>query len=117
MIKTPAPPTNPSRSARQHRRHIIHVALVLLGCVIFVDALVGDQGVLATMQAREDYEQVQNLLEAARAENHRLRERAARLRNDPAAIEELARRELGLVRPGETLFILRNVRPADESLR
>jgi cell division protein FtsB len=95
----------------------IHVALVLLGCVIFVDALVGDQGVLATVQARRDYEQVERLLEAARVENARLRDTSRRLRDNPAAIEDLARRELGLVKPGEKLFILRNVRPAGDPTR
>jgi cell division protein FtsB len=40
-----------------------------------------------------------------------LREDARRLREDPAAIEEIARRELGLMSPGEKLFIIRNVEP------
>jgi cell division protein FtsB len=33
------------------------------------------------------------------------------LREDPNAIEELARRELGLIRPGETLFIIKDIPP------
>ena len=40
-----------------------------------------------------------------------LREDARRLREDPAAIEEIARRELGLMSPGEKLFIIRDVEP------
>ena len=99
------------------KKSFIHFALVLLGCVIFVDALVGDQGVLATMQARQDYKQVEQLLEQARAENAWLRERSRRLRDDPAAIEDLARLELGLIKPGEKLFILRNVQPDVDLLR
>jgi cell division protein FtsB len=34
------------------------------------------------------------------------------LKEDPAAIEEVARRELGLIKPGERLFILKDVPPA-----
>ena len=34
-------------------------------------------------------------------------------RNDPTALEELARKDLGLIKPGEKLFILRDVPPAD----
>ena len=34
---------------------------------------------------------------------------ARRLREDPAAIEEIARRELGLIKPGERVFILKDV--------
>jgi cell division protein FtsB len=102
-----------SAGAARRRRRLIHTALVLLGCVIFVDALVGDQGVLATMQARQDVEQVERQLQEARAENARLRDVSSRLRDDPAAIEDLARRELGLLMPDETLFIVRSARPDD----
>ena len=44
---------------------------------------------------------------AARAVDQ-AREEAKRLRSDPAAIEDLARRELGLIKPGEHLFILKD---------
>ena len=48
-----------------------------------------------------------------RTENDRLREQIRRLSGeDPTAIEEIARRELGLIRPGERLFIIRDVTPA-----
>ena len=36
-------------------------------------------------------------------------EMARRLREDPAAIEEQARRELGLIKPGEVLFIVNDI--------
>ena len=38
-----------------------------------------------------------------------LRDMARRLREDPAAIEEQARRELGLIKPGEVLFIVKDL--------
>ena len=44
-----------------------------------------------------------------RAENARLREEVRRLEEDPAAIEEIARRDLGLIRPGEKLFIVKDL--------
>ena len=47
-----------------------------------------------------------------RAENARLQQEADRLKTDPAALEEAARRELGLIRPGETLVIIKDARPA-----
>ena len=34
---------------------------------------------------------------------------ARRLREDPSAIEEQARRELGLIKPGEVLFIVKDI--------
>ena len=48
-----------------------------------------------------------------RTDNARLREEARRLQEDPSAIEDLARRELGLIKPGEKLFILKDVPPTD----
>ena len=39
----------------------------------------------------------------------KLRETARRLREDPAAIEEIARRELGLIKRGERVFIVKDL--------
>ena len=74
-----------------------------------IDALVGDKGLLAMMQAREQYRALELSLGDARSENARLREEARRLREDPTAVEEIARRELGLIKPGERLFIIKDL--------
>ena len=85
--------------------------VILVGSVLLVDAFVGDKGLVAMMEAREQYRLLEQALAEARADNIRLREEAHRLREDPAAIEEIARRDLGLIRPGEKLFIIRDVEP------
>ena len=86
--------------------------LVLFAAIVLiVDALVGDRGFLAMLRARRQYDQLSATLERQRGENARLRDEAGRLRNDPAAIEELARRELGLIRPGEKVFIIKDLKP------
>ena len=33
---------------------------------------------------------------------------------DPEALEEIARKDLGLIKPGEKLFIIRDAPPADQ---
>ena len=96
---------------RRRRRRAVEYLAVFVGLGLTVDAFVGDKGLLAMMEAREQYRLLEHSLAAARAENARLREQARRLREDPAAIEEIARRELGLIRPGEKLFIIRDVEP------
>jgi len=73
-----------------------------------IDALVGDKGLLAMMQAQQAYRDLEASLAEARSDNVRLREEARRLREDPSIIEEIARRELGLIKPGERLFIIRD---------
>ena len=78
-----------------------------------IDALVGDKGVLAMMQAREQYRALEVSLSDARSENARMREQARRLREDPTAVEEIARRELGLIKPGERLFIIKALAATD----
>ena len=64
------------------------------------------------MRARHEYDQLAASILRQRAENARLREQARRLREDPGAIEEIARRELGLIKPGERVFIVKDIPPA-----
>ena len=89
-------------------RWIVHVLLMIIASAIVVDALVGDRGLVAMLRARHEYDQLSASIAQQRAENARLRETARRLREDPAAIEEIARRELGLIRPGERVFIVKD---------
>jgi len=85
--------------------------LFFVTAVLVIDAVVGEKGLLALVKARRDFAGVEAALAAARSENMRLREEARRLREEPSAIEEIARRELGLIKPGEKLFIIRDVQP------
>jgi len=73
-----------------------------------VSALVGDNGMLSSMRARRQYAAVQQQLINLRYENQQLLEEMRRLKGDPAAIEEEARRSLGLIRAGETLVIVKD---------
>ena len=101
-----------STTTTPRRRRVIEYVLLFIGCVLVVDALVGEKGLLAIGKARQEYHILEQTLQRARSENERLREEARHLREDPSAIEDIARRELGLIRPGEKLFIVRDVRPA-----
>ena len=111
MTQPSSKPTPDPQPARRHRRRAVQYLVVFVGAVLMIDAFVGDKGLLAMLEAREQYRLLEQSLEEARAENARLREQARRLREDPSAIEEIARRELGLIRPGEKLFIIRDVDP------
>lgn len=98
------------RPVRRGRR-IAHWLLFFAAFVVVIDALVGDKGLLATMRARREYRGLAAEIARARMENARLREQARQLLEDPAAIEAIARRELGLMKPGEKLFIIKDVPP------
>ena len=92
---------------------MVQYLIVFVGCVLVVDALVGDKGVLQMLKKRQDARLLDQAVAAARADNARLRDEAARLEHDPAAIEDLARRDLGMIKRGEKLFIIRDAPPAD----
>jgi cell division protein FtsB len=90
--------------------------LVVFVALAFVaDGLVGERGLLAMLRARQEHDELAATIARLRAENVRLSEEARRLRDDPSAIEEVARRELGLIRPGEKVFIIKDVAPGKES--
>lgn len=89
----------------------MHALLLLVAVVIVADSLVGDRGLLAMRQAQKEYDDLAATIAKTKAENARLRDEARRLREDPKAIEEIARRELGLIRPGEKVFVVRDIQP------
>lgn len=97
-----------SRTQRRGRRLLIGLFGFIV-CVLAVDALVGDHGLLATIRARKQYNQLASDLARLRGENAGLWDEVRRLNEDPAAIEEIARRDLGLMSPGERLFIIKDV--------
>lgn len=101
-------PESPLQVARWPGRRTVRYLLIVLGCVVMADALVGEKGFFAMIRARQHYRALELSLAAARTENARLAEEARRLREDPATIEDVARRDLGLIRPGEKLFIIRD---------
>jgi cell division protein FtsB len=82
--------------------------------VLLADALVGERGLVATTRARRVSGDLADKVERLRVENRRLREAAGRLREDPTTIESLAREELGLIRPGEVLVVVKDRKPASQ---
>jgi cell division protein FtsB len=104
---------NASRSVSNGRsrpaRRIVRWLVFLFAIGFIIDAFVGDRGLLATRRAEERYDANATALEQLRAENARLRQEVDRLNNDPGAIEEIARGQLGLMRPGEKVFIVKDL--------
>lgn len=93
-------------------RSVVFYALLVVTAILVMNAVFGEQGVLAMMRARREYNQLSAEVERVKARNAELAEQAQRLKEDPATIEDLARRNLGLIRPGEKLFIITDVPPA-----
>jgi len=107
-------PVAPGRTSAVRRR-TVHFLLVFATIVLVVDALVGEKGFLETLKVRRQHRELQASVELVRQDNARLRDKVRRLNDDPAEIELVAREELGLIKPGEMLFIVRDARPAPTS--
>ena len=95
------------RSPRRRERRWIQRVLVFAILVLLVDGLFGDRGLRETLRASERYAEAVRELNAIREENAALKDHANRLRRDAKAIEAEARRQFGLLRPGELLFIVK----------
>ncbi len=109
LTATPGP-----RGARR-RRVPTRPLLLFIGTLGLVHAVAGERGLLQRAEAREAERALRAEIATLQKENLHLRAQADRLRQDAAAIEALARRDLGLIRPGEVLVIVRsgpNPRPS-----
>ena len=92
-------------------RRALNYLLVFATVVLLVDALVGERGLVASLRARQQSDELGASVSALKAENARLRELADRLETDPTTIESVAREKLGLVRAGEILVVVKDVKP------
>lgn len=97
-----------SADARDRRQRTITWILLAAVGILLVNALVGENGYLATVQARQEEAIIANAVARLRLENQQLKAERERLQDDPAAIEEAARRELGMLRPGEAIVVVQD---------
>ena len=93
-------------------RRVAKFLLLLTTAVVLANAVAGERGLGQTTRARQKYQQLADAIARLQRENRQLARQADRLRHDPSTIEELARRELGLIRPGEQLFIITEQPPS-----
>jgi cell division protein FtsB len=91
---------------RRIDRRALKWIIVLFGVLLVADATVGERGLVAVLSARRQFLVLEQSLSQARSENARLRKEIRHLLVNPSAIEDLARRELGMIKPGERLFII-----------
>ena len=103
-----------STDVRERRKKFWTYGLLTVSAMLMVNALIGEKGYLANLQAQREFKAATTALQQIEAENAALKARIDRLRKDPAALEDVAREQLGLVKPGETLIILRD-RPTDRN--
>ena len=103
------------RDARQVRtRKIVLGVVSLLTSILIINALIGEQGVIAVMRARAERTTLKTVMNSLQKENYELRQLAVDLRTDPSTIERIARDDLGLISPGEQVLIIGKPRNSDQ---
>jgi cell division protein FtsB len=83
-------------------------ALIFVSCVLLVDSVVGERGLVRRIRAQHDLVQAAARLSQLKRENAALRDQAGRLQSDPGTIEAAAREHLGLIRRGEILVVVKD---------
>jgi cell division protein FtsB len=87
----------------------------VLTCVIAIVALVlgalfGDRGILHLVEKRRRASTMEQEIARLEGENQHLAAQIQALRTDPRAVEAIAREELGLAHPHETVFLIQEDR-------
>lgn len=80
------------------------VMLGLLVLVMFVHDIFGTHGFLAMRRTQNEIRKVKADLDQLSKENAALEQESKDLKSDPRLIEKIARDDLGLARPGETII-------------
>lgn len=94
------------------RRKAVLLFSVLTLVALVVGSIFGDRGLLEVLEQRRRTRALEQQVDELRAENARLSEQVRALRYDARAIERVAREQLGLARPGETVFLVSETAPA-----
>jgi cell division protein FtsB len=103
------PPSLHARVARslfRMRRRIATGVAVVVAILLGYHVVVGQNGVTAYVQKRNDDRELKKQLESLQHENERMKLHVDRLQNDPDAIEHEARQRLHYARPGEVIYTL-----------
>ena len=85
--------------------------LLILGALVAVLGLIlvyGDQGLVHLFRLNQDKAKLKAANEELQEKNRRLMMKIDRIKKDPRYIEEEARKKLGLVRPDEKIYRLKD---------
>ena len=98
--------TDTGQTTSSGGRRIIRLVLWFATAFFAIQTLIGDGGLPDMLQASRERRELAAAITALKAENRRLAGIEDRLRRDSKAIEAVARGDIGLILPGEVLFIV-----------
>ncbi|MEE8547177.1 MAG: septum formation initiator family protein [bacterium] len=83
----------------------IWLTLLLITAAFTIYSFVGEQGLWELNKMIHHRNELKTEISVLERDNNSLAEQIGRLRNDQATFEALARTKLGMVRPGEVVYI------------
>jgi len=86
------------------KKRSIFIVILVLFLILGLLTLFGDKGILHLLRLRKEVSRIQEENRKMEAENRNLREEVKRLQNEKRYIEEIARKELGMVKEGEVIY-------------
>ena len=86
--------------AKANARTIFILGFLLL----LLQDVFGTHGVVAMRRSQQEAAQIGKEIKQLDDENKQLDQRVKELKSDPHAIEEIARKDVGLARPGDVIF-------------
>ena len=86
--------------------------LVLVALLLVANSILGERGLVALFQVSREHTQLRQIIETLHEENNRLHRYVQALTIEPRFLENEARRELGMIKPGEQLFLIKTIPPA-----
>lgn len=85
-------------------KKVLKMAVLMLAAVVVLATIFSNKGLIANYKLKRQLQSMNERIEKLNQSNKYLRNELYRLRNDRHYIEDLARRELGLVQQGETVY-------------
>ena len=79
---------------------VILISLLILGSLTFF----GEKGIFNLLHLRKEVARIKERNLKLEEENQKLKEEVKRLQSDKRYIEEIARKELGMVKEGEIIY-------------
>jgi cell division protein FtsB len=86
----------------RYRQILIPIFLIVSVMIFFT--VFGDKGLLQVYRLRSELREIERVNRDLQQENERLKAEINNLRTNKKYIEELARRELGMVKKGEIVY-------------
>jgi len=85
------------------KKHFL-LLILLLFLILGIFTFFGDKGILHLLRLQKELDRIKEVNVKIEDENRKLKEEVRRLHDEKRYIEEIARKELGLVKEGEIIY-------------